>query len=133
MVEARNSRPTPFHASRANLKRSFPRDFIEPDDRKRPLVQTGTVAKVSIPSPNILFPPAVHSRHPTPTFSPDFRSNFPLHGPTKPRLPLSSWNSPWNPKGKDPRKENFPRFVSSNFPFIESPVFRYFYPRFARS
>lgn len=110
-------------ASRANLKRSFPRDFIEPDDGKRPLVQTGTVAKVSIPEHPL---PRIPPRRPL--APPNFLSRFPIQlPPSRPddaspdHLTLSSWNSPWNPK----EKENFPRFVSSNFPFIDAnlPLF----------
>lgn len=118
----------------ANLKRSFPRDFIQPDDRKRPLVQTGTVWK-SFSSPRRISrssPSRIHSRldHPfhhqlslpiSQTSKTSSSTSFSVEHP----LSLSQWNS--NPREK---RETF--LVSSNFPFIDR-VSLFLSIRFARS
>lgn len=113
----------PFPLSPTNLKRSFPRDFVQPDDRKRPLVQTGTVWKSFHLLAEYLDPlfrgsTRASTTPSTPTFSPDFRSNFSLHDSTS--LPITFLLSlslsllvefASNPREKRKIEGNFPRFV----------------------
>lgn len=130
--------PTPF----PNLKRSFPRDFIQPDDRKRPLVQTGTGNRLEkFPSPRRISRsslPRTHSRldHP---FHTNFLSRFPiqLHGSTS--LPITflpsillrttSFLSLSVRLESTRKKENGGKLSSFRLISLLSGEFPYFYPR----
>lgn len=130
--------PTPF----PNLKRSFPRDFIQPDDRKRPLVQTGTGNRLEkFPSPRRISRsslPRTHSRldHP---FHTNFLSRFPiqLHGSTS--LPITfllsillrttSFLSLSIRLESTRKKENGGKLSSFRLISLLSGEFPYFYPR----
>lgn len=97
---------------RANLKRSFPRDFIQPDDRKRPLVQTGTVWK-SFSSPRRISLLRGFTRASTTPSTTNFLSRFPRLPRLLPSFLLRRTSSlSLSVEFESTRKKgNFPRFV----------------------
>lgn len=131
----------PFPLSPTNLKRSFPRDFVQPDDRKRPLVQTGTVWKSFHLLAEYLDPLFRGSTRASTPFHANFLSRFPIQLLPS-RLDVSSDHLPplsfslslsgirLESTGK---KENRGKLSSFRLISLLSSEFPYFYPWFARS